>query len=172
MLWGHPVAMTAASGAQLGHWSGLFCHFWAMALMFGSFTSTLTALTKSPCCEEMTWSWRWCGATVPGRLNLISTCWLINLCKDWPSSNVTEMLSLMDTPLPCSLRSDPVCNFPPEDSFNPPIPILHRLILSTVGCPLWEYSSDRNLLASFPDALLGECSFTINSTHFLPPAST
>ena len=69
-------------------------------------------------------------------------------------------------------RSDPVRNLPPEGNFNPPTPILHRLILSTVGHPLWAYTSDRDLLAGFCDALLGECSFTINCTHFLPPAST
>jgi hypothetical protein len=71
-----------------------------------------------------------------------------------------------------NLRSDPVRNFPPEGNFNPPTPILHRLILGTVGRPLWEYTSDRDLLAGFRDALLGECSFTINCTHSSPPAST
>ena len=71
-----------------------------------------------------------------------------------------------------NLRSDPVRNLPPEGNFNPPTPILHRLILGTVGRPLWEYTSDRDLLAGFRDALLGECSFTINCTHFSPPAST
>jgi hypothetical protein len=71
-----------------------------------------------------------------------------------------------------NLRSDPVRNFPPEGNFNPPTPILHRLILGTVGRPLWEYTSDRDLLAGFRDALLGECSFTINYIHFSTPAST
>ena len=52
-----------------------------------------------------------------------------------------------------NLRSNPVRNVPPEGNFNPPTPILHRLILGTVGRPLWEYTSDRDLLAGFRDAL-------------------
>ena len=42
-------------------------------------------------------------------------------------------------------------------SLTLPTPVLHRLILSTVGRPLWEYTSDFDLLAGFRDALQGEC---------------
>ncbi|KAF8072224.1 hypothetical protein FPV67DRAFT_1623110 [Lyophyllum atratum] len=36
---------------------------------------------------------------------------------------------------------------------DPPTPVLHRLILDTVGRPLWEYTTDRELLTGFRDAL-------------------
>ncbi|KAF8072218.1 hypothetical protein FPV67DRAFT_1667650 [Lyophyllum atratum] len=36
---------------------------------------------------------------------------------------------------------------------DPPTPVLHRLILSTVGRPLWEYTTDLELLTGFRDAL-------------------
>jgi Fungal protein kinase len=71
-----------------------------------------------------------------------------------------------------NLRSDPIRNLLPDGDFHPPTPVLHRLILRTVGHPLWEYTSDRDLLAGFRDALLGECWLTINCIHFSPPAST
>ena len=56
-----------------------------------------------------------------------------------------------------NLRSHPVHNVLPEGDINPPTPVLHRLILGTVGRPLWEYTSDFDLLAGFRDALQGEC---------------
>ncbi|KIL53879.1 hypothetical protein M378DRAFT_201229, partial [Amanita muscaria Koide BX008] len=52
-----------------------------------------------------------------------------------------------------NLRSHPIHNFLPEGDINPPTPVLHRLILGTVGRPLWEYTSDFDLLAGFRDAL-------------------
>ena len=42
------------------------------------------------------------------------------------------------------------------DDFNQPTMVLHRLILCTVGRPLWEYALDRDLLTGFCDALEGE----------------
>ena len=39
---------------------------------------------------------------------------------------------------------------------DPPTPVLHRLILSTVGRPLWEYTSELDLLTGFRAALQGK----------------
>jgi len=36
-------------------------------------------------------------------------------------------------------------------------PVLHRLILLTVGRPMWEYVSERDLLTGFRDAIRGQC---------------
>ena len=36
-----------------------------------------------------------------------------------------------------------------------PTPVLHRLLLDTVGRPIWEYTSDLDLLTGFRDALIG-----------------
>jgi len=70
-----------------------------------------------------------------------------------------------------NLRSHPVHNFLPEGDINPPTPVLHHLILSTVGRPLWEYKSDFDLLAGFRDALKGECLLIINCDDSSPPFS-
>ncbi|KAI0043935.1 hypothetical protein FA95DRAFT_330159 [Auriscalpium vulgare] len=43
-----------------------------------------------------------------------------------------------------------------EDAFNEePSPALHRLVLESVGRPLWEYTSDKELLVGFRAALNG-----------------
>ena len=39
---------------------------------------------------------------------------------------------------------------------DPPTPVLHRLVLGTVGRPLWEYTSELDLLTGFRAALQGE----------------
>ena len=52
----------------------------------------------------------------------------------------------------------------PEDS--DPTPILHRLILSTVGRPIWEYTSDLDLLTGLRDALQGSFLLLISRDHF------
>jgi hypothetical protein len=70
-----------------------------------------------------------------------------------------------------NLRNYPVLNFIPEGDINPPKPVLYRLILGTVGRPLWEYTSDFDLLAGFRDALQGECLLIINCDHSSPPFS-
>ena len=47
---------------------------------------------------------------------------------------------------------------PPEHNIQEPLltdPVLHRLLLSTVGKPLWEASSELHLLKALKDALLG-----------------
>jgi hypothetical protein len=36
---------------------------------------------------------------------------------------------------------------------DPQTSVLHRLILGTVGRPLWEYTSDSDLLIGFRDAI-------------------
>ena len=41
------------------------------------------------------------------------------------------------------------------DDLEQPTTVLHRLILRTVGRPLWDYTSDRDLLTGFRDALEG-----------------
>lgn len=70
-----------------------------------------------------------------------------------------------------NLRSHPVDIVLPEGDINPPMPVLHRLILSTVGRPLWEYTSDFDLLAGFRDALQGECLLMTNCDHSSSPCS-
>jgi hypothetical protein len=70
-----------------------------------------------------------------------------------------------------NLRSHPGHNLLPEGD-NPPTPVLHRLILGTVGRPIWEYTSDRDLLAGFRDALQGECLLIISCDHLSPSFST
>jgi hypothetical protein len=58
-----------------------------------------------------------------------------------------------------NMRSHPVNIVLPEGDINPPTPptpVLRRLILGTVGRPLWEYMSGFDLLAGFSDALQGE----------------
>jgi len=39
------------------------------------------------------------------------------------------------------------------EDLDKPTPVLQRLILRTVGRPLWDYTSDRDLLTGFSDAL-------------------
>jgi hypothetical protein len=39
---------------------------------------------------------------------------------------------------------------------DPPTPVLHRLVLGTVGRPLYEYTSELDLLTGFRAALQGE----------------
>jgi hypothetical protein len=70
-----------------------------------------------------------------------------------------------------NLRSHPVNIVLPEGDINPPTPVFHRLILGTVGRPLWEYTSDFDLLAGFHDALQGECLLMINCDCFSSPFS-
>ncbi|GLB41537.1 hypothetical protein LshimejAT787_1001370 [Lyophyllum shimeji] len=52
-----------------------------------------------------------------------------------------------------NLRSHPVYSFPRDGDSDPPTAVLHRLVLKTVGRPLWEYTTDRDLLTGFRDAL-------------------
>jgi Fungal protein kinase len=61
-----------------------------------------------------------------------------------------------------------------ENDLDQPTMILHRLILRTVGCPLWDYTSDRDLLAGFPDALIleGECLLITIYRHLHPAHRT
>ncbi|KAF8966888.1 hypothetical protein BDZ97DRAFT_585476 [Flammula alnicola] len=51
-----------------------------------------------------------------------------------------------------NLRSH-VHKFLPDGDNHPPTPVLCRLVLGTVGRPMWEYKSDRDLLTGFRDAL-------------------
>ncbi len=44
-----------------------------------------------------------------------------------------------------------------EDVDNP-LPVLHRVVWSTLGKPMWEYSSDLELLKGFRAAIIGESS--------------
>lgn len=62
-----------------------------------------------------------------------------------------------------NLRSDMVNTSLPEDNHEP-TPILHCLVLRTVGRPMWEYTSDLDLLLGFRDALCGESSLV---TYFM-----
>ena len=54
-----------------------------------------------------------------------------------------------------NLRSSPVVHPLPENDNSPIIPVLHRLILGTIGRPMWQYTSDHDLLTGFRDALIG-----------------
>ena len=54
---------------------------------------------------------------------------------------------------------------------DPPTPVLHRLVLGTVGRPLWEYTSELNLLTGYRAALQGE-SLLISYDHRSPPFSS
>ena len=57
---------------------------------------------------------------------------------------------------------------------DPPTPVLHRLVLGTVGRPLWEYTSELDLLIGFRDALRGK-SLLISYDHLnylSPPFSS
>ena len=45
---------------------------------------------------------------------------------------------------------------------DPPTPVLHRLVLCTVGRPLWLYASDLDLLTTFSAALPAESLLTIS----------
>jgi len=54
-----------------------------------------------------------------------------------------------------NLRSSPVVHPLPENDNSPITPVLHRLILSTIGRPMWQYTSDHDLLTGFRDALIG-----------------
>ena len=58
-----------------------------------------------------------------------------------------------------------------RDDLDQPTPVLHRLILRTVGRPLWDYSSDRDLLTGFRDALEGQCLLIAIDRHLSPPFS-
>jgi len=57
------------------------------------------------------------------------------------------------------------------NDLDEPTPVLHRLILRTVGRPLWDYTSDRDLLTGFRDALKGVCSFFASYHHLSLPSS-
>lgn len=52
-----------------------------------------------------------------------------------------------------NLRSHPVHSSIPEGDINSPTPVLHCLVLRTVGRPIWEYTSDLDLLTGFRNAL-------------------
>jgi hypothetical protein len=62
-----------------------------------------------------------------------------------------------------NLRGKAVPSHALED-IDPPTPVLHRLVLGTVGRPLWEYTSELDLLTGFRDALQGE-SLLISYDH-------
>ena len=47
-------------------------------------------------------------------------------------------------------------------------PVLHRLILRTVGRPMWDYVSDGDLLIGFRDTIRGQC-FIIGGRYRLTP---
>ncbi|KDR72581.1 hypothetical protein GALMADRAFT_1343166 [Galerina marginata CBS 339.88] len=51
-----------------------------------------------------------------------------------------------------NLRSAVPQPIPGDD--DDPTPVLHRLLLGTLGRPMWEYRSDRELLTGFHDALI------------------
>jgi hypothetical protein len=55
---------------------------------------------------------------------------------------------------------------------NPPTPVLHRLVLGTVGRPLWEYTSELDLLTGFRAALQGESLLIISRSHLSLPFSS
>lgn len=50
-------------------------------------------------------------------------------------------------------------------------PVLHRLILRTVGRPMWQYKSEKDLLTGFRDAVRGQC-FMIGGRLHLTPCSS
>lgn len=54
-----------------------------------------------------------------------------------------------------NLRNQPVVYPLAENDNIPTTPVLHRLILRTIGRPMWQYTSDHDLLTGFRDALLG-----------------
>jgi len=53
-----------------------------------------------------------------------------------------------------NLRSQ-VRKFIPEGDNDPPTPVLNRLVLGTIGRPIWEYTSELDLLTGFRDAFSG-----------------
>ena len=55
---------------------------------------------------------------------------------------------------------------------DPPTSVLHRLVLGTIGRPLWEYTSDLDLLSGFRAALQGESLLIISCDHLSPPFSS
>lgn len=54
-----------------------------------------------------------------------------------------------------NLRSNAPCRSLPTND-QPSTPVLHRLLLRTVGRPMWKAVSERELLTGFRDALQGE----------------
>jgi hypothetical protein len=66
-----------------------------------------------------------------------------------------------------NLRSEVLQNLSPDDdTVSPATPVLHRLILLTVGRPMWEYKTERDLLTGFNDAIRGQC-FILGSYYHL-----
>ena len=57
-----------------------------------------------------------------------------------------------------------------RDDLAQPTPVLHRLILRTVGRPLWDYSWDRDQLTGFRDALEGQCLLIASDRQLSPPS--
>jgi len=83
--------------------------------------------------------------------------------------NVVVMFGLPDTPITVqNLRGKVVHDL----DIDPPTPVLHRLVLGTIGRPLWEYTSDLDLLTGFRAALQGESLLIINCDHLSPPFSS
>ena len=68
-----------------------------------------------------------------------------------PPKGLAKFMCSGDVGYPITLRSQ-VSKFIPEDE-NAPVP--HRFIVGTIGCPIWEYTSERDLLTDFRDALEG-----------------
>jgi len=56
------------------------------------------------------------------------------------------------------------------ENLDKPTSVLHRFILRTVGRPLWDYTSDRDLLTGFHDALKGACLFITGYRHLSLPS--
>jgi len=65
----------------------------------------------------------------------------------------------------CQISSHPIPNYREEseeqnqnlptdgDTVSPETPVLHRLMLSTVGRPMWKYKTDHDLLIDFRGAI-------------------
>ena len=91
-----------------------------------------------------------------GHPSLISTCQLKNrIPEGWWHSNVV-FPGLAGFPITVQNLRGKIRHTATEN-LDKPTPVLHRLILCTVGRPLWDYTSDRDLLTGFRDALKGEC---------------
>ena len=96
--------------------------------------------------------------------SLVQRCWDIRvryLLVDWkaesPGAGDVSFPGLAGFSITVrNLRGD-ISHLTVGDDLDQPTPVYHRLILRTVVRPLWDYTSDRDLLTWFRNALEGEC---------------
>lgn len=120
--------------------------------------------------------WRVCDASNPGKLLVLKNAWrsserlaesIIYQAIQGSHPGVAEYEFGDDVMFPGTDRLISVNNLRDTDAITD-TPILHRLLIATIGRPLWEYTSDLELLLGIRAALKGQLSsLNVYWSHFL-----